>query len=268
MATLFTRREAIAAGRTDRQLEWAVERGRYIRIAQGVYFKADRPPTQFECRLATAMRGGAPVCGELAAALHGIDGFGTPLDGCYTNVPRVGVGQTLLALAPMSTDIHWEWALEWALRNREIALDEVEAALLTKRRGNKRIRRVLKLRPPGAPPTESLLETLMVQLIRTQARLPTPTRQLEVRNRYEEFVARIDLAWPEHGVFVELDGERHKDQPVYDANRQTRVMASMGWLVGRFSWTEVTCHQKATARKLVELFEMAELRRAGECQVR
>ena len=53
----------------------------------------------------------------------------------------------------------------------------------------------------------------MVQLIRA-AGLPTPTRQFVVRDTGDLFVARVDLAWPELGIFIELDGEHHKDQPV------------------------------------------------------
>ena len=114
-------------------------------------------------------------------------------------------------------------------------MDELESLLPELGRGRipgtARIRRVLALRPPGAPPTESLLETLMVQLARTVPGLPEPVRQLEVE------WARVDLAWPDLGLFVELDGQQHKDQPLYDARRETAVVAATGWLCGRFTWT-------------------------------
>jgi hypothetical protein len=75
----------------------------------------------------------------------------------------------------------------------------------------------------------------MVQLARTVADLPDPVRQLWI----EAAGARLDLAWPALGLFVELDGQHHKDQPVYDARRETAVVAATGWLCGRFTWTEV-----------------------------
>lgn len=126
--------------------------------------------------------------------------------------------------------------------------------------GSVRIRRVLALRPVGAPPTESLLETLMVQLARDVPGLGEPTRQLVVHNRNGTFVARVDLAWPELGLFIELDGEHHKRQPLYDAARETAVVATTAWLCGRFTWTEVTRHRMHTTRRLAELAEQARRR--------
>ena len=75
--------------------------------------------------------------------------------------------QTLRDLAPSLSDLVWEQALESALRKR---LTSVDAST---RCGPCGSARVLALRPPGAPPTESLLETLMVQLTRT---VPGPAR--------------------------------------------------------------------------------------------
>jgi len=113
------------------------------------------------------------------------------------------------------------------------------------------------MRPVGEPPTESLLETLMVQLIRRNGAIPTPTRQFEVRGPNGVFIARVDLAWPERGVVLELDGEQHKDQPRYDAARQTAVIAATGWLVGRYTWTDVVHHPNSTLRSLTNLLSVA-----------
>ena len=120
--------------------------------------------------------------------------------------------------------------------------------------GTTRIRRVLDLRPDGAPATESLLETLMVQLIRTVPGLPDPVRQLVVDS------ARLDQCWPDIGLFIELDGQHHRGQPVYDARRETAVVAATGWLCGRFTWTEVVRLPISTARRLAELAEQARRR--------
>ena len=69
----------------------------------------------------------------------------------------------------------------------------------------------------------------MVQLIRTVPGLPEPVRQLWI----EEAHARLDLAWPDLGLFVELDGQHHLGQPVYDARRETAVVAATGWARSR-----------------------------------
>jgi len=119
---------------------------------------------------------------------------------------------------------------------------------------------VLTIRPVGAPATESLLETLMVQLARDVPGLEPPTRQLVVRTVDDQFVARVDLAWPELGLFIELDGQQHRDQPVYDATRETAVVAATGWLCGRFTWTEVTRHRRHAIRRLAQLVVQAHRR--------
>jgi very-short-patch-repair endonuclease len=75
----------------------------------------------------------------------------------------------------------------------------------------------------------------MVQLAREVEGVPEPTRQFVVVDRNGLFVARVDLCWAEFGAFLELDGRHHKDQPVYDARRETAVVAATGWLAGRFT---------------------------------
>jgi len=119
---------------------------------------------------------------------------------------------------------------------------------------------VLGARPSGAPPTESLLETLMVQLVRTVDALPDPVRQYEVLSADGDFVARVDLCWPCIGLFLELDGEHHKDQPRYDARRETAVIAATGWMPGRFTWHEVVHLPHTTSRRLAALADQARRR--------
>jgi very-short-patch-repair endonuclease len=104
------------------------------------------------------------------------------------------------------------------------------------------------------------LETLMVQLARTVEGVPPPVRQFRVVDEGGVFVARVDLAWPDLGLFIELDGEHHAGQPLYDANRETAVVAATGWLCGRFTWTEVAHYPRSTARRLARLIAQARRR--------
>ena len=48
----------------------------------------------------------------------------------------------------------------------------------------------------------------MVQLARNVEGLPAPVRQHVLSSRAGNFVAQIDLCWPELGLFIELDGEQ------------------------------------------------------------
>src|SRR5207248_7332224 len=106
----------------------------------------------------------------------------------------------------------------------------------------------------------SLLETLMVQLARSIPGLGPPVRQLEISDEHGQFVARVDLAWPELGLFIELDGQHHLGQPVHDARRETAIVAATGWLCGRFTWTEVVRVPSTTTRRLIGLAAQARRR--------
>ena len=179
----------------------------------------------------------------------------------YGGIPCVSALQTLVDLAADVDDDTWEQMLESALRRRLVTIAELEDCLpeLGRRRtpGTARMRRVLRRRPPGAPPTGSLLETLFVQLRRLVPGSTEPLRQVEVRDQHGELVAFVDFAWPELGIFIELDGQHHLGQPVHDARRETNVIAATGWLVGRFTWDEIVHHPNATARQLGRLLERA-----------
>lgn len=246
---------------TSAALRWGVRAGRWQRVERGVYAEGPDDPSELDRQRARALASGGVASGALAGVLHGLDRVALddrPLRRRALPEDRVVVVhgvrctnglQTLIDLASTLTDDVWEQALESALRKRLVTIDDLP------RRG--RIRRVLDRRPPGAAPTASLLETLMVQLIRTVPNLPDPVRQLEVGRAW------VDLAWPELGLFIELDGQQHKHQPVYDSMRETAVVAATGWLPGRFTWTEVTRLQNTTRRRLAALADQARNRPQG-----
>jgi very-short-patch-repair endonuclease len=177
-------------------------------------------------------------------------------------LPCADAWQTLLDLAAQLDDDTWEQALESALRKHLVALADFDD--LPRVPGVRRIRRVLARRG-DVPATESLLETLAVQLIRS-ADLPDPVRQLRITLADGTFVARVDLCWPHVGVFVELDGQGHKDQPVYDANRQTAVVAATAWLVLRFTWREVNRTPRYVARRIAQALNARRLPATGQVQ--
>jgi hypothetical protein len=281
MRRLFTAEEAADAGLTRGALRWGEQLGRWRRIATGVYAMGADPPTELDRARARVLAVDGIATGVLAGILHDLDGValdGAAIDGRPTRrrevLPAVAVrvsglrlaggGQTLIDLAAMLDDTAWEQALESALHKELTSVAELKGALpvLARARtpGVARIRRVLSRRPVGALPTESLLETLMVQLAREIDGLPEPSRQHRVFDSNGFFVARIDLCWLCLGLFLELDGQHHKNQPVYDARRETAIVAATGWLPGRFTWYEVVHARRATARRLAGLAEQARRR--------
>lgn len=282
---------AAESGLTRAQLRHGEAVGRWTKVCRATYRKGPEPPTALDRCLASLVATGGAACGRVAGTLLGYDGV--RLAGPEVTVPANGANkhagvrrqvltggmvdvagfsctdplQTLVDLAASLDDDHWEQALESALRRRLVRLSEPETILpvLSRRRlaGVVRIRRVLEQRPAGAPATGSLLETLFVQLVRRHLDVEAPQRQVEIRDEHGDFVAYVDFAWPELGLFIELDGQHHADQPVYDARRETAVVAATGWLVGRFTWDEVVRHPFATARRLEALLAQARRRADG-----
>jgi hypothetical protein len=281
---LFTTEDAYARGLTQSSLRWGETKGRWRRVHRGVYAEGPEEPTPLDRQRAAVIATHGAASGSLAGVLYGLDAV--EFNGKCVTVPPTGNGrrtgvrrcqlderritvvggirctdgvQTMLDLAPILDDLTWEQALESALRKRLLALADV-AAPPPRTLGADRISRVLALRPVDAPPTESLLETLMVQLARLVPGLGPPVRQYEVYDEYGQFVARVDLAWPELGLFIELDGQHHLGQPAYDARRETAVVAATGWLCGRFTWVEVVRFPASTSRRLAALVEQCRRR--------
>ena len=279
---------AAESGMTRAQLRHGEATGRWRKIDRLVYRFGEEPVTLFDRCMSLVVATEGPASGAVAGVLHGFDSvelrapdvtlpstashkrsgvrrrvpFGCVVQ--YGGIPCVSALQTLVDLAAESDDDTWEQMLESALRKRLVTVADLEARLpeLGRQRvpGTTRIRRVLARRPNGASATGSLLETLFVQLRRLVPGSTEPLRQFEVRDEHGELVAFVDFAWPELGIFIELDGQHHLGQPVHDARRETNVIAATGWLVGRFTWDEIVHHPNATARQLAKLLDRARRR--------
>ncbi|GAC1517678.1 MAG: hypothetical protein NVS1B12_04890 [Acidimicrobiales bacterium] len=284
MRRLYEIDDLSARGMTPAAIKWGQRSGRWRRVERGVRVAGADAPSPLEQALAGVVATGGVASGTLAGVLLGLDAV--EFQGPDLTVSPTGNGrrpgarrrllapdrittvggirtttglQTLIDLSAEVDDDRWEQALESALRRRLTTIADVERAARGSHRGVKRMRRVLSRRPAGAPHTESILETRMIQLARSVPSVPEPTRQLRISTA-GGFVARVDLAWPALGLFVELDGQHHKDQPVYDARRETAIVAATGWLCGRFTWREVVRVPVVTSRRLEELVAQARRR--------
>lgn len=140
--------------------------------------------------------------------------------------------------------------MDCAFRSRRVHQDELALALSQGRgHGVCAARRALAL---SDPLSGSIPETI-ARLLFLEAGLPAPIAQYPVR--WGDLVARLDFAWPEHMLLVEIDGRRwHIDADTFAQDRVRQNAATQnGWRILRFTAAQVRFHPE---------YVVAEVRRA------
>jgi hypothetical protein len=99
--------------------------------------------------------------------------------------------------------------------------------------GTTRIRSVLESKVPSDSPAESPLESRAAIVLRSSD-LPPATPQFEVFDD-GRLVGRVDFAWPEHLVALEVDGfSVHGDRSAWERDQvRSSRLAAAGWRVHR-----------------------------------
>ena len=261
---LLTRTQALDAGLSPSAVKRRVASGTWHRLVAGVYALASSPLTWHQRVLAACLSLNAVASHRTAAALFRLSGFSTgPIDvtgrraGPHSSplatvhrtvhlppaditrvdgIPVTRPARTLVDLAGVVSPRALEEAVDDALCRRLVTLPRLDrrtAALLGKgRAGSTVLAEVLGTWRGDQPlPHEVAEARLMRRLV--HAGLPPPTPQHEVYAPTGGFVARLDLAWPEHRVGFELDGFRWHGSPrahQRDLARHNRLKA-LAWTV-------------------------------------
>jgi very-short-patch-repair endonuclease len=254
---VFRKRDVLNAGllTTD-----ALRSAAWRRLYRGVYADAELPDS-FGVRVRGArllLPPPAVFSGRTAAYLHGateLGESGDPVEVTLPNGVRFGPIEGMrirrVAMPPSDTAVLGTWPCTTALRtaldiarweplpDAVAALDVLlargivgrgdlgEAAERNTGRGSRRTRRAVDLADARAEsPPESRLRVLLAL-----AGLPA-VPQFTVRDLQGGFVARVDLAYPEHRLAVEYDGAWHgaPGQLSRDRRRHNLVTAA-GWRI-------------------------------------
>jgi very-short-patch-repair endonuclease len=104
----------------------------------------------------------------------------------------------------------------------------------------RQIPRVVELADAGS---ESPMES-RTRLVLVLGGLPKPRTQVEVRAPDGQFVARLDMAYPEAKLAIEYDGAWHWQQRRQDDRRRDALRA-LGWTVLVFSADDIYRHPGA-----------------------
>lgn len=286
-AGAITAAQLRGAGLSSQQRRQLVRHGS-LRLASHTVYVIAGAPASWELGLQCALLRAGPegfVYRRSAARLWGLDGFvdcppgefevAVPADrmaggrglhrlralsprdvGSLAGMAVTSPARTLVDLGTTSGEDLVERALECGLRRRLLSVaDARAAAFVDGRRGAARLRAVLLRRPDGAPATESDAETLFLQVAR-RCGLPEPRRQ--VPSLLGGARLRMDFAWPASRLAVEIDGaatHAGADALGRDLRRQNRLVVA-GWLVLRFTWSDVAIYPDQVAEVLLEAWTM------------
>jgi very-short-patch-repair endonuclease len=277
---LVTRRQTIDLGLTKRQRQQRVESGRLIECEHDVYRMCGAPVTWNQRVLAPCLASDGVASHRTAAMLHGLGLWPAEIvevtvhpnrryrsDGASVHrsiddphldartiegIPVTSIRRTLLDLGSVVSLDRLEKAVERALFRGMTSAGALWAYIdqvgRQGRRGVQPLRSVLEIRG-RVPATESDLETEMLQLLR-RAGLPEPVRQHEVVVASRRF--RIDLAYPELKIALEVDG----DEPHFGATQKDAddvrdgLLQLDNWLTQHFTRRHIRHEADASAQRV------------------
>lgn len=268
---LYRTADARAAGLTQHQITARVRRGLAERVGKGVYRAAGAPPSRRQDLLAAVWRTNGVASHRSAAELlgllddgpdwpevtvdrpggHDLGGLTVHRSGDLTlsrttdidSIPVTGVCRTLVDLGQVVGGRRLESAVHRALHRGLIRPDDLLAEYQAlSRRGRPGVGpmgRLLQDLNLSGRPAESHLEVAIIRIIRA-AGLPEPVRQHVVVMAGEKF--RLDLAYPDHMLFLEGDGFGvHGMRSAFERDRHRQnLLVVAGWRPLRFTWRQAT----------------------------
>jgi hypothetical protein len=296
---LITRCQALGAGLTDAQITWLLRRELWVEIRPNVYAVAGSPASWEQAVLASILSAGpdvyashrttASLCGfrafdrpeaiEVVAPLHrkvgltGVIGHRSRelFDADLTTrlgIPSVTASRALVDLAGTIPPRDLGATLDDLLRRRLCTLDEVGRCVARLHPGPGRslraMHRVLGERLPGYDPGDSDLEIRALRAI-AKAGLPLPKQQYRMRLAGRQ--VRIDVAYPDERIAIEIDSWEHHGlrRSKFDADHIRRDdLLVVGWSPFTFTSAMTDAYFVDCVRALLEAaWHRTEIGRSG-----
>lgn len=280
------RREIIALGYDDRALQRMVVSGELVRVRWGSYVMAlewegadDHARYGYLCRAAYRRARADVALSHLSSA----QGWGTPLwdvdfsevhltrndqrigrreagvaqhvgtieEGDWVELDGVNVmspTRTALELTTLLDVEHSVVEIDYLLHQGLTTVEQLRARLATMTNWPGTLRTDLVLRLVSDR-SESVGESRTRVLCWSQG-LPRPEVNYEIKDERGRVIHRVDLAWPELGLFLEFDGKekylrhRREGESISDCvererRRQNRIEELTGWRCIRIVWADL-----------------------------
>lgn len=300
---VFTRKEALALGYHDHAIAALVRSGAWVRVRRGAYVFGDMwarlgPNERYAvlCRAAVRQANTEVVLSHTSAANE----YGAPLWGCDLStvhltrpdgragraeagiVQHRGVvvdgdvvtrdGRLVMSPTRTALELTLVLAVEYALVEIDHLLhtgcttvELMRARYETMAHWPRSLTTDLVMRLADGR-AESVGETRTRYLCWTQG-LPTPVPNHPILDERGVEIARVDLAWPELGVFLEFDGrtkyvqhlregESVVDCVLREKQRESRICELTGWRCIRIVWADLDT-PAATAARIRAMFRQS-----------
>jgi hypothetical protein len=261
---IFTLAHSRYFGITDGEREHRLATGQWIVLHEGVYRTAGAPETWKGRLLAACWAGGfrAVASHRSAAALYELAGGReqvaeitcprwrrarhaevevhetkaldpvdmTVVDGIPVTTPE----RTLFDLGAVCGPLVVRMAFDKARKNGLLTFDSTELTLRRLARrgrpGSRILRGVLASRDPSQAPSESEMETMLLDVIERHG-LPKPVPQFEIYDRAGQFVARVDAAYPEQRIAIEYQSYQEHTEPeaIVRDSRRRKALKAIHW---------------------------------------
>lgn len=257
---LFSGAQAEAAGFTSMQQRRRVERGQWVRVTRGVLGLNGIPPSLRRSAMAAQLARPDSVASHLtAAALHGWDEqvpprptitvppgtsgrspiaavhrrrvpehLVTTVEGIRCTRPERTIVDCATDLGPIRHGRLVDDALHRRITTAQAVLDVVDVAShLAPHRKAELIDRLEVWLPTIRP--GSVAEARFLRQI-DEWGLPRPSRQVEIRDRAGQVIARVDGGWPDRRVAYEYDSvEWHGPAAWASDEARHSLVTSLGW---------------------------------------
>ena len=270
---LFRAEDALRVGLSRRQIGYRVRQGRTERLGQNVYRIAGSARTPDQRALSAAWRADGATSHRTGIELHDlmdrsrrrphvtVDRSGghelpdvvihrssdlIPSDLMLVRrIPVTTAARTLVDVGLLVTDLDLEKVLHRAVHRKLTTIEELRFIYRRisrqGRHGAGPIGELLAEYDDSMPAAESDLEVVILQVLR-QHGVPAPARQYMVELEDSSF--RLDLAYPQHRLFLEGDGFGvHGARGAFEDDRwRQNLLVANGWWPLRATWRHV--HQR------------------------
>jgi hypothetical protein len=272
---VVTRAQLMAAGITRHRIQHAITGGELISRHPGVYHVAAAPRSWHQ-RVLTAVHAAGPgalASHRSAAALWDLDGSTRGVPEVVTprhlrswaielgrrheskdlhlagpvqrsEIPCTGLTRTLVDLGAVVPVERVQQAVDDAIRRRLCSWEDLlHTMVIHSRRGRNGIGplRAILEECYGTVVPDSRFNRLVERLL-VASGLPHPTIEHVVRDPSGRELGRLDLAFEQELVGIELDSRRHHLNASafeHDRARQNRLEVN-GWLILRYTWLHYT----------------------------